>query len=39
MTEIARAISIVLSDPQNPERIAEGQAIATALCARFPLPY
>jgi glycine hydroxymethyltransferase len=39
MKEIARAISIVLSDPQNPERIAEGQAIATALCARFPLPY
>ncbi len=39
MKEIARAISIVLSDPQNLERIAEGQAIATALCARFPLPY
>ncbi len=39
MKEVARAISIVLSDPQNPERIAEGQAIATALCARFPLPY
>jgi glycine hydroxymethyltransferase len=39
MKEIARAISIVLSDPQNPAKIAEARAIAEALCARFPLPY
>jgi len=39
MKEIARAISIVLSDPQNPEKIAEARGIAEALCARFPLPY
>jgi glycine hydroxymethyltransferase len=39
MKEIARAISIVLSDPQNPAKIAEAQGIAEALCARFPLPY
>ena len=39
MKEIARAISIVLSDPQNPAKIAEGRAIAEALTGRFPLPY
>ena len=39
MREIARAISIVLSGPSNPAKISEGQAIAEALCARFPLPY
>jgi glycine hydroxymethyltransferase len=39
MKEIARAISIVLSDPQNPAKIEEAKAIAAALCARFPLPY
>jgi glycine hydroxymethyltransferase len=39
MKEIARAISIVLSDPQNPQKIAEARGIAEGLCARFPLPY
>jgi glycine hydroxymethyltransferase len=39
MKEIARAISIVLSDPQNSAKIAEARGIAEALCARFPLPY
>ena len=39
MKEIARAISIVLSDPQNPAKIAEARGIAEALCARVPLPY
>ena len=39
MKEIAQAISIVLSDPQNPAKIAEARGIAEALCARFPLPY
>ena len=39
MREIARAISIVLSGPSNPAKISEGQAIAEALCVRFPLPY
>jgi glycine hydroxymethyltransferase len=39
MKEIARAISIVLSDPQNPAKIEEAKAIAAGLCARFPLPY
>ncbi len=39
MKEIARAISIVLSDPQNPAKIAEARGIAEALCARFSLPY
>ena len=39
MMEIARAISIVLSDPENPAKIAEARGIAEALCARFPLPY
>ena len=39
MKEIARAIAVVLSDPANPGKIEEGKAIASALCARFPLPY
>jgi glycine hydroxymethyltransferase len=39
MKEIAKAIAVVLSDPQNPVKIAEGKAIASALCARFQLPY
>jgi glycine hydroxymethyltransferase len=39
MKEIAKAIAVVLSDPQNPAKIAEGKAIASALCARFQLPY
>jgi glycine hydroxymethyltransferase len=39
MKEIARAIAIVLSDPQNPQKIEEGKAIATALSSRFLLPY
>jgi glycine hydroxymethyltransferase len=39
MKEIAKAIAVVLSDPSNPAKIEEGKAIASALCARFPLPY
>ncbi|MEI6598196.1 MAG: aminotransferase class I/II-fold pyridoxal phosphate-dependent enzyme, partial [bacterium] len=39
MREIAKAIAVVLSDPQNPAKVAEGKAIASALCARFQLPY
>ncbi len=39
MKEIAKAIAVVLSDPANPAKIEEGKAIASALCARFPLPY
>ncbi len=39
MVEIAKAISIVLSDPQNPAKIEEAKLIASSLCARFPLPY
>jgi glycine hydroxymethyltransferase len=39
MREIAQAISIVLSDPQNPAKIAEAQAIVGSLTSRFPLPY
>jgi glycine hydroxymethyltransferase len=39
MAEIAKAISIVLSDPQNPAKIEEAKSIASSLCARFPLPY
>jgi glycine hydroxymethyltransferase len=39
MKEIAKAIAIVLSDPQNPAKIAEAQAIVGALTSRFPLPY
>jgi glycine hydroxymethyltransferase len=39
MKEIAKAIAIVLSDPQNPAKIAEGQGIVASLTSRFPLPY
>ena len=39
MVEIARAIAIVLSDPKNPAKIAEAQAIVASLTSRFPLPY
>ena len=39
MREIAKAIAIVLSDPQNPAKIAEAQAIVGGLTRRFPLPY
>lgn len=39
MKEIAKAIAVVLSDPQNPAKIAEAQAIVAALTSRFPLPY
>ena len=39
MREIAQAIAIVLSDPQNPAKIAEAQGIVGSLTARFPLPY
>jgi len=39
MREIAQAIAIVLSDPQNPAKIAEAQGIVASLTSRFPLPY
>jgi glycine/serine hydroxymethyltransferase len=39
MKEIAKAIAIVLSDPQNPAKIAEAQGIVGSLTSRFPLPY
>jgi glycine hydroxymethyltransferase len=39
MREIAKAIAIVLSDPQNPAKIAEAQGIVASLTSRFPLPY
>ena len=39
MREIAQAISIVLSDPQNPARIEQAQGIVASLTSRFPLPY
>jgi glycine hydroxymethyltransferase len=39
MKEIAKAISIVLSGPQDPAKIAEAQAIVASLTSRFPLPY
>ena len=39
MKQIAKAISIVLSDPQNPAKIAEAQGIVAELTTRFPLPY
>jgi len=39
MKEIAKAISIVLSGPQDPAKIAEAQAIVAYLTSRFPLPY
>jgi glycine hydroxymethyltransferase len=39
MKEIAKAIAIVLSGPQDPAKIAEAQAIVGSLTSRFPLPY
>jgi glycine hydroxymethyltransferase len=39
MREIAKAIAIVLADPQNPAKIAEAQGIVGSLTSRFPLPY
>ena len=39
MKEIAKAISIVLSGPQDPAKIAEAQGIVASLTGRFPLPY
>jgi glycine hydroxymethyltransferase len=39
MKEIAKAIAVVLSGPQDPAKIAEAQAIVASLTARFPLPY
>ncbi len=39
MREIAQAIAIVLSDPQNPAKIAEAQGVVASLTSRFPLPY
>jgi glycine hydroxymethyltransferase len=39
MREIAQAIAIVLSDPQNPAKIEQAQGIVASLTARFPLPY
>ena len=39
MKEIAQAISIVLSDPQNPAKIEQAQGIVASLTSRFPLPY
>jgi glycine hydroxymethyltransferase len=39
MKEIAKAIAIVLSGPQDPAKIAEAQAIVGSLTGRFPLPY
>jgi len=39
MKEIAKAIAIVLSGPQDPAKIAEAQAIVASLTSRFPLPY
>jgi glycine hydroxymethyltransferase len=39
MDVIAEAISVVLSGPQDPAKIAAGRQLAEALCQRFPLPY
>ncbi len=39
MKEIAKAIAIVLSGPQDPAKIAEAQSIVASLTGRFPLPY
>ncbi len=39
MKEIAKAIAVVLSGPQDPAKIAEAQGIVASLTARFPLPY
>ena len=39
MKEIAQAIAIVLSDPQNPAKIEQARGIVASLTSRFPLPY
>lgn len=39
MHEIVRAIDLVLSDPQNEQRLSEAREIALGLCRDFPLPY
>ena len=39
MREIVRAIDLVLSDPQNEQRLSEAREIALGLCRDFPLPY
>jgi glycine hydroxymethyltransferase len=39
MDVIAEAISVVLSGPQDPAKIAAGRVLAEGLCQRFPLPY
>ena len=39
MRRIAEAISVVLSGPQDPAKIAAGRAIAEELSKAFPLPY
>ena len=39
MVEIVRAIDLVLSDPQNEQRLTEAREIAIGLCRDFPLPY
>jgi glycine hydroxymethyltransferase len=39
MKEIAKAIAVVLSGPQDPAKIAEAQGIVASLTGRFPLPY
>ena len=38
MKEIAQAIAIVLSDPQNPAKIEQAQGIVASLTGRCPLP-
>ncbi len=39
MEIIAEAISVVLSGPADPAKIAAGRALAEGLCKRYPLPY
>ncbi len=39
MREIVRVIDIVLSDPENEQRLSEVREIALGLCRNFPLPY
>ncbi|MCH8475460.1 MAG: serine hydroxymethyltransferase [Opitutales bacterium] len=39
MKEIAQAIDLVLSNPEDQEKIAEARNIAIQLCEKFPLPY
>ena len=39
MDVIAEAISVVLSGPQDPAKIAAGRQLAEGLCQKFPLPY